>query len=161
MAFLLLFLWALAVVLAATLIVFVPMFETRLLAMGWIGDTALTLWKIGRHALALALLVSVFAITFRITAGKRFPGRLIWESAILTSLGWVGLGFVFSRVLVHIWQGSLLYRALGGVVGTFMWSYLCAWLLIIGACYAIRRDDFVKARARKAAAAAAHGPEPG
>ena len=138
LAFLLLVLWSFPLLAAALLMLTGPAIETRLAQTGQISGLALYLWPATRHGLAFLTLLAIFYLTYRVTSSNHYRKRLLFRAALMTTAGWVALGFLYSRVLSGIWSASVLYGTLGGFIATLMWAYLSAWVVLLGACYVVR-----------------------
>lgn len=135
LSFLLLLMWGLLMGLAATIIVMAPGIERALAYLGIFSTAALSIWSWGRHIMAFFLLFGLFWTTYRVTSGRRYPPLDVIRTALLATLGWLILGYLFSHVLIGLWTKNIVYGTLGGLVATMMWAYFCCWIILLCACW--------------------------
>ncbi len=139
LSFLLMLLWGLLMTVAATLVVLAPVVEIHIDELGLLSDPVLWVGRLVRHFLAFFLLFFLFWITYRVTAGRAYPTKRLALVSLGASIGWLLLGWVFSHILSKLWMQSAIYGTLGSVVATLMWAYLSAWIILLGACWLVRR----------------------
>lgn len=135
---LILVVWMLTFVLTAYLLILSPMVEKWLQSFDFVTQFALFLWAIIRYGSLFIVLYLAFRLSYSLVTTS--PSRRKWlrQGSILAALGWMGVSFVFSNILPHIWNQNALYGALGSIVATMVWAYCVAWVMIGGACWVVR-----------------------
>jgi membrane protein len=90
-----------------------------------------------RDGLVLVTLFLATALTYRVVPIRKPSRNLIFQGALLASVGWMLTCYAFAHIVQLFWHKSL-YGALGGLIAILLWAYACAWSLLIGACWIAR-----------------------
>jgi len=94
--------------------------------------------RTGRFIIIFFMMLLAFWTTYRLTAPKSVKGKRFWQGALIATCGWVTVGYLFTYVMPAIWEQSIVYGALGGIVLTLFWAYCSAWVVLLGACWIAR-----------------------
>jgi len=95
-------------------------------------------WHVASDLIVVASLFGAMFLTYYLVPSKRPRLREVRDGAMLASVGWIGCGLIFARVIPGIMGLNILYQALGTVVIILLWAQACAWSLILGACWVAR-----------------------
>ncbi|MDZ4788115.1 MAG: YhjD/YihY/BrkB family envelope integrity protein [Blastochloris sp.] len=137
----LLILWSLVFSLFSLFLLLTPIIEIHLSKLHALSHTALLLWNLVRYAVTFLFIWVAIHFTYQLTDANRHPVSLRLQSSLLTAVSWLLLSFAFSNILPALWSASILHGALGGLVAMLVWAHATAWVLILGACLAVRRHD--------------------
>lgn len=90
------------------------------------------LWNIFRYAFVFILMILIFAAIYRVAPSKRLKWREVIPGAIFSTIGWIGLSFVFSFYINNFRNYSRFYGSLGAVFILMTWLFLVSIIFIIG-----------------------------
>ena len=90
------------------------------------------LWNIFRYAFVFILMILIFAAIYRVAPSKRLKWREVIPGAIFSTIGWIGLSFVFSFYINNFRNYSRFYGSLGAVFILMTWLFLVSMIFIIG-----------------------------
>lgn len=90
------------------------------------------LWNIFRYAFVFILMILIFATIYRVAPSKRLKWREVIPGAIFSTIGWIGLSFVFSFYINNFRNYSRFYGSLGAVFILMTWLFLVSMIFIIG-----------------------------
>jgi membrane protein len=129
---LLLAVWMVALVAMALFLLVAPSIQHGLLGHSALSDLSSSVFSILRVLLVPGILFGAIWLTYRVAAGTR--ARSFWVAlvALLASLGWIGVSLGFSLAVPLLWGAARLYGTLGSVVLFLIWTYLIAWILLLG-----------------------------
>jgi membrane protein len=95
-------------------------------------------WRVASDlGMVVSLFGAVFA-TYYLVPSKRPRLRHVRDGALVAAVGWIGSGLIFADVLPRFVGLNVVYQALGSIVIILLWAQVCAWSLIIGACWTVR-----------------------
>jgi membrane protein len=93
--------------------------------------------RIGAIAIAFALNVLVFSLTFRLAVAPEISWRQLWLGAFLTALAWQVLETLGGYIVAHdVKNMSAIYGTFALVLGLMSWLYLQSQLTL----YAVEAD---------------------
>jgi YihY family inner membrane protein len=95
-------------------------------------------WHVASDLIMVASLFGAVSVTYYLVPSKRPRFREVRDGAMLASVGWIGCGLVFTRIIPGMMGMNMVYQALGSIVIVLLWAQACAWSLIIGACWIAR-----------------------
>ena len=95
-------------------------------------------WRVVSDLVMVASLFGAVFVTYYLVPTQRRRLRDVRDGAMLASVGWIGCGLIFTRVLPSLLGVNMVYQALGSIVIVLLWAQACAWSLIIGACWVAR-----------------------
>jgi membrane protein len=151
-AVLLLLIWVLTLFVSLFILILMPGLEALTLQLDPLGGLVRFAWGMAHYMVAFVLLLFAIDLTYRFSADRKIPGLLIHQGAVIASLSWVILSFIFVDVLPHIWEPSPVHGALSSIVSTLLWAYAGNWAILAGGMWIVRQ---LSIREKKAAANAA------
>ena len=86
-----------------------------------------------RFIVAFLVFMIVFIIMFRFLPSDNFKTREILPGALLASIGWLVLSFLFSMYFDNFTIYNIMYGGLTSILLTLLWLYFCMMILFIGA----------------------------
>lgn len=127
----LLVVWMATLLLAAFLVCLGPAMESALADLPGLRspEAALT---VGRQVLLGLVLVGAMRVTYGAVPGLGGSRRQRWVGAVIAALGWLGSGWVFTRLVPVLWHDHALYGALASFMLFLLWAQTNAWLLLAG-----------------------------
>lgn len=129
---LLLAVWMVALVATALFLLVAPSIEHGLLHLPALSDLSSSAFSILRVLLVPGILFGAIYLTYRVVASTRVGSLRVALVALLASLGWILASLGFSLAVPVLWGAARLYGTLGSVVLFLMWTYLIAWILLLG-----------------------------
>ena len=129
---LLLAVWMVALVATALFLLVAPSIEHGLLGLPALSDLSSSVFSTLRLLLVPGILFGAIWLTYRVVAGTRAGSLRVALVALLSSLGWIGASLGFSFAVPLLWGAARLYGTLGSVLLFLIWSYLIAWILLLG-----------------------------
>ena len=129
---LLLVVWMVALVATALFLLVAPSIQRGLLELSALSDLSSAVFTTLRTLLVPGILFGAICLTYRLGAGARVGSFRLALVALLASLGWIGASLGFSLAVPVLWGAARLYGTLGSVVLFLIWSYLIAWILLLG-----------------------------
>lgn len=132
MAMLLVFVVALPVLGASTLIVFGSRAEN--MVIGWLGDQGwvLLMGKALRYGAAFGAFVAVTGLVYYIGPNRKQQVRYVVPGAILATLLWLLATLAFGWYVRHIANYNVLYGSVGAGLALLVWMYLLAVIALFG-----------------------------
>lgn len=133
--------WLATLMVLALLLVLTPFLQAL---FGWLtgqADLSDHLVSVLRYAAAVAVLFYAIRLTYTVIPKERPPRGLVIQGAALATAGWIGSGWGFTQVIGPLWAQSYLHGAVGAVLLTLLWAYVCAWTLLAGAMWVKRGVD--------------------
>jgi membrane protein len=93
---------------------------------------AVSLWQIGMHVVAFALITTLFAMIFKVLPDAEISWRDVWVGAVVTALL-----FTIGKFLIGLYLGrasvTSSYGAAGSIVVFLLWAYYSAQIVFMGA----------------------------
>ena len=129
---LLLVVWMMALVATALFLLVAPAIQRGMLALPALSRMSPSVFASLRALLAQGILFAAIWLTYGLVAGKGVGSLRVALVALLASLGWIGACLGFSLAVPVLWGTARLYGTLGSLVLFLMWSYLIAWILLLG-----------------------------
>jgi membrane protein len=129
---LLLVVWMVALVATALFLLVAPSIQRGLLGLAGLSKLSLSVFTTLRALLVQGILFGAIWLTYHLVAGKGAGSFRLVLVALLASLGWVGACLGFSLAVPVLWGAARLYGTLGSLVLFLIWSYLMAWILLLG-----------------------------
>lgn len=130
---------ALAAALAGTLAIGATPTVLHRLHLSALAPVSLLRWPV-----LLAAILTLVSVLYRFGPSyRRVPWRWITPGAVLASLGWLVMSFLFSIYVDNFGSYDRTYGSLGAVVGFMTWMWLTLTVVLAGAelnCELERRD---------------------
>lgn len=89
-------------------------------------------WDILRFAILIIVMILVFALLYHFTPSKRLKWGDGFPGAVTTTLGWIGVSFLFSFYVNNFSNYSRFYGSLGAVIVLMTWLYITSVILLLG-----------------------------
>lgn len=115
------------VALTALICVVIAPIILTLVPFAWATQLAL---EFGRWGLALGVLLSGFALVYRLGPNTAVPKIL--PGALLATLLWTIASVGFSVYLANFAAYNEIYGSIGAVIALLMWLFISAWLVLLG-----------------------------
>jgi membrane protein len=128
----LLVVWMAALLTTALFLLVTPSIERGLLGLSALAAFSRSAFTTLRSLLVPGILFGAIWLTYRLVAGRRVRAFWVGLVALLASLGWIGISLGFSLAVPVLWGAARLYGTLGSLVLFLIWSYLIAWILLLG-----------------------------
>lgn len=93
-------------------------------------------WEIIGRAGSFGLTLLMFWLMFRFlpnVQGMKRRGRLAFVAAVISSVGWEGAKWAFTRFLPGVTKYQATYGSVAGVVVTMLWLYFSSLIVLLGA----------------------------
>ena len=87
---------------------------------------------------ALITLLAAFFLSFTLVANQKFPIRVVFQAASVSTIGWIACSGLYVLVLQRVWSSNAIYGALGSLIAILLWGQSCAWAVIAGGCWIVR-----------------------
>lgn len=129
---LLLVVWMMAMVATALFLLVAPSIQRGLLGLPALSQLSPSVFTTLRALLVQGILFGAIWLTYRLVAEKGTGSFRVALVALLASLGWIGACLGFSIAVPVLWGAARLYGTLGSLVLFLIWSYLIAWILLLG-----------------------------
>lgn len=89
-------------------------------------------WDILRFTILISVMVMVFALLYNLTPCKKLSWKAGFPGAVVTTLGWIVVSFLFSFYVNNFANYSRFYGSLGAVIILLIWLYITSVILILG-----------------------------
>lgn len=133
----LLLIWVVAMLVAAMLIVLIPLLQAELVRFG-AGAFLPKSWALIRYPAALGLTFVAFWLTYQLVPERRASLGASAGGAFVASLIWTLTCLLFAFLLPRVWHRSLFQGALSSLLATLIWAHCGAWGVLLGACWTAR-----------------------
>jgi membrane protein len=90
-------------------------------------------WQMARWPVMVGCVVVNIDLVYHFAPNRR--GRWVWVTpgALLATALWILSSFGFKVYLAHFADYTATYGAIGGVIVTMLWFYVCGFALLVGA----------------------------
>lgn len=95
------------------------------------GKTELLL-KALRWLIAIAVMIVVLAVLYRLAPNKHYPFKHVIPGAVTATIIWQIISLGFSFYVSHFGNYSATYGSLGGVIILMLWFFLTGFALVLG-----------------------------
>jgi len=140
-SFVVLAIWALAIVAGGVAFVLLPLIQGELVRFGAGRLLPSAFASAVRYPTAFALLFAAFACTYVFVPQRSPSWRAAAQGAALAAGTWSGVSLLFAYLLPKVWHVSLFSGAMSSVLAILVWSYCGAWGVLLGAAWAVRADE--------------------
>ena len=97
-----------------------------------LGDAAVTAWTVLQVVLAVALLVVVGAIVFKLLPNVKQSWSHVFIASAITTLLWIVATVLFRVYVQHFGSYNKTYGTIGGVIVLLTWMYYSMFVLLVG-----------------------------
>ncbi|TYR80667.1 YihY/virulence factor BrkB family protein [Priestia megaterium] len=98
----------------------------------YLPASANTLLGILRWVIAVAIMIGILSVLYRLAPNKTFPFAHVWPGAVAATMLWQLTSLGFSFYVSNFGNYSATYGSLGGVIVLMLWLFLTGLILIIG-----------------------------
>jgi membrane protein len=96
------------------------------------GDAAVAAWTVLQLALAVALLVSLGALLFKLLPNVSQRWSHVFVASAITTMLWVVATLIFRLYVQHFGSYNKTYGTIGGVIILLTWMYYSMFVVLIG-----------------------------
>jgi membrane protein len=129
---LLLVVWMTALLATALFLLVSPSIQRSLLELPALSDLSSWTFMAIRALLVPCVLFGAIGLTYRVVAGPSAGASRVVLAALLATFGWTGASVGFSFAVPVLWSAARFYGTLGSLVLFLIWTYLIAWILLLG-----------------------------
>ncbi|MGG5460333.1 YihY/virulence factor BrkB family protein [Clostridium sp. B9] len=124
----------LAVVVVATLFLFVfgDVIGDFLLRVFEHPDILYFLWNLLRYIIVIFIMILFFMFLYNATPCIRLGWLEVIPGAVITTLGWISVSYIFAYYVNNFSNYSRLYGSLGAVFMFMTWMFITSLILILG-----------------------------
>jgi membrane protein len=97
-----------------------------------LGDAAIAAWTVVQLALAVALLVGIGAIVFKLLPNVQQRWSHVIVASAITTLLWIVATVLFRLYVQNFGSYNKTYGTIGGVIILLTWMYYSMFVLLIG-----------------------------
>lgn len=130
--------WMGALVATTALLFVAPAIDAALVTLPQFAELSVAAFAALRVVLVAGVLFASILATYHFSPGVAVPSSRAVQAAALATLGWLGLGQAFSRLVPAFFLGVQPFGSLGSVVLFLLWAYLAAWVLLAAAILLVR-----------------------
>jgi membrane protein len=96
------------------------------------GDAAVAAWTVLQLVLAVALLVSLGAILYKLLPNVQQKWWHVFVASAITTLLWIVATLIFRLYVQHFGSYNKTYGTIGGVIILLTWMYYSMFVVLIG-----------------------------
>ncbi|MCT4685983.1 YihY/virulence factor BrkB family protein [Vallitalea sp.] len=85
-----------------------------------------------RILFAMILLFFFFILLYNASPNKKITFIEVVPGAILSTIGWLAMSFIFSFYIDKIGNFSYMYGSLASIIILLIWLYLCSIIILVG-----------------------------
>lgn len=97
-----------------------------------LGDAAVAAWTVLQLVLAVALLVSLGAIVFKLLPNVQQRWSHVFVASAITTLLWIVATLIFRFYVQNFGSYNKTYGTIGGVIVLLTWMYYAMFVVLIG-----------------------------
>ena len=121
-----------ALLATALFLLIAPSIQQTLFGLRALSDLSSSAFAILRVLLVPGILFGAIWLTYRVAAGTIAGVFRLSLVSLFASWGWMGASLGFSLAVPVLWSAAWLYGTLGSVVLFLIWTYVIAWILLLG-----------------------------
>jgi membrane protein len=119
--------------LALTFLSIGPSLAARMAASFGFGSTAAASWQVLRWPMMVLFAALAVNFVYHYAPSRRISWVWITPGAIVATLVWIAASFAFKLYVITQSQTIATYGAIGGVIATMLWFYVCGLAILTGA----------------------------
>lgn len=85
-----------------------------------------------RILFAMVLLFFFFVLLYNASPNKKISFKEVVPGSILSTVGWLGMSFIFSFYIDNLGNFSYMYGSLASIIILMIWLYLCSIIILVG-----------------------------
>ena len=97
-----------------------------------LGDAAIAVWSVAQLVLAVALVVALGAIVFKLLPNVKQRWWHVIVASIVTTLLWILATLLFRVYVQHFGAYNKTYGTIGGVIVLLTWMYYSMFVVLMG-----------------------------
>ena len=97
-----------------------------------LGDAAIAAWTVLQLVLAMALLVALGAVVFKLLPNVQQRWSHVFVSSAITTLLWIVATVLFRLYVQNFGSYNKTYGTIGGVIILLTWMYYSMFVLLVG-----------------------------
>ena len=117
---------------ALLLLVFGDIIGKYLISVLPFKHIVLIIWDVLRNGLSIVILIFVFASMYKYTVSLKLRWRDVLPGAIVSSIGWVAVSYMFAFYINNFANYSRFYGSLATVFVLMIWLFLTAMIFLFG-----------------------------
>lgn len=117
---------------ALALLVFGAMIGHFTAEQGLLPSALDPVWSGLNYVLSLSVMCGVFMLLYYSAPNRRIRFAETLPGAVLTTVGWVVISWLFSLYVSHFGNFSKIYGSLGGMIVLLLWLYLGSMAILLG-----------------------------
>ena len=90
------------------------------------------IWNILRYVVVILIMILFFMFLYNATPCVRLGGLEVIPGAVITTLGWISISYIFAYYVNNFSNYSRLYGSLGAVFMFMTWMFITSMILILG-----------------------------
>ncbi|PWX30982.1 YihY/virulence factor BrkB family protein [Clostridium perfringens] len=90
------------------------------------------IWNILRYVVVILIMILFFMFLYNATPCVRLGWLEVIPGAVITTLGWISISYIFSYYVNNFSNYSRLYGSLGAVFMFMTWMFITSMILILG-----------------------------
>jgi membrane protein len=98
-----------------------------------LGTSAIAIWSVGQEVIAVALVVAVGSVTFRVLPNQRVSWRQATIGSVAATVLWLVATAGFRVYVAHFSNYNKAYGSIGAVIVLLSWIYLSMVSVLFGA----------------------------
>lgn len=126
------FIFALTLILLLILMVFGNRIIHTLMKTSSIFSDIAVFFSSFRIFIIMCVLLLFFLLLYRALPDEKDTLLHCIPGALISSVGWVGISFLFSIYIDNFHNFTVMYGSLTGIILTLLWLYFCMYIVFIG-----------------------------
>ncbi|KZZ83990.1 YihY/virulence factor BrkB family protein [Bacillus sp. SJS] len=90
-----------------------------------------TVWNIIRWAVSAIIIFFIFILLHKLAPNKKMMWRQAFPGALFSTVGWIGVSYLFSNYVSNFGNYSATYGSIGGIIVFMIWFYLTGMIIIM------------------------------
>ncbi|MCS4585648.1 YihY/virulence factor BrkB family protein [Clostridium perfringens] len=90
------------------------------------------IWNILRYVVVILIMILFFMFLYNATPCVRLGWLEVIPGAVITTLGWISISYIFAYYVNNFSNYSRLYGSLGAVFMFMTWMFITSMILILG-----------------------------
>lgn len=90
------------------------------------------IWNMLRYVVVILIMILFFMFLYNATPCVRLGWLEVIPGAVITTLGWISISYIFAYYVNNFSNYSRLYGSLGAVFMFMTWMFITSMILILG-----------------------------
>jgi membrane protein len=127
------FLLALFLLVALVFVLIGPILAADIAAWFGLAPAVALIWQFVRVPVMILCVVFAVDLVYHFAPNRESRWAWITPGSLLATAVWIGTSFAFKFYVRNITDYTATYGAIGGIIVTMLWFYVCALAMLIGA----------------------------